>query len=143
MKAKIALFSIKEGIFNKTIKPSSILHIFDALVKLIALYNSDIWAAYKLCLKNKSVEEMFELSLKNTNEFGKIYMRFTSSKYVLGVHWKASNFAVISELGQLPLIMSILTSCIKFWLHTIQSHTDSLVKKAYQVHMTGSNDKCA
>ena len=43
MKANRALFSIKQSIFNKTIKPSSILHIFDALVKPIALYNSDIW----------------------------------------------------------------------------------------------------
>ena len=69
---------------------------------------------------------MFELALKNTNEFDKIYMRF--SKYVLGVHSKASNFAVICELGQLSLI-SILTSRINFWIHTIQSHIDSLVKK--------------
>ena len=84
---------------------------------------------------------MFELSLKNTNEFDKIYMRF--SKYVLAVHSKGSNFAVISELGQLPLINSILTSCINFWLHTIQSHTDSLVKRAYQEQMNGLNDKCA
>ena len=68
-------------------------------------------------------------------------MRF--SKYVLGVHSKASNFAVISELGQLPLIISILTSCINFWLHTIQSNTDSLVKKAYHEQMNGSNNKCA
>ena len=47
---------------------------------------------------------MFELLLKNTNEFDKIYMWF--SKYVSGVHLKAGNFAVISELGQLPLIIS-------------------------------------
>ena len=46
MKASRALFSIKQSIFDKTIKPSSILHIFDALVKSIALYNSDIWSAY-------------------------------------------------------------------------------------------------
>ena len=104
MKASRALFSIKQSVFNKTIKPSFILHIFDGLVKPIALYNSDIWSTYKSCFKNKSVEEMFELPLKNTNEFDKIYMRF--SKYVLGFHSKASNFAVISELGQLPLIIS-------------------------------------
>ena len=78
MKANRALFSIKQsiffsGIFNKTIKPSPLLHIFDVLVKPIASHNSDIWSAYKSCFKNKSVKEMFELSLKNINEFDKIY----------------------------------------------------------------------
>ena len=139
MKASRALFSIKQSIYDKTIKLSSILHIFDALEKPVALYNSEIWSAYKSCFRSKTVEEMFELTLKNTNEFGNIYMRFC--KNVLGVHSNACNFAVISELGQFPLIFSILTSCVNFWLHIIQSNTDSLLQKAYQEQMNGSNDK--
>ena len=113
MKASRASFSIKQSIFDKTIKPSSILHIFDALVKPIALYNSEIRSAYKSCFRSKTVEEIFELTLKNTNEFDKTYMRFC--KYVLGVHSKACNFAVIGELGQFPLTISILTSCVNFF----------------------------
>ena len=85
------------------------------------------------------MEEMFELTLKNTNEFDRTYIRFC--KYVLGVHSKACNFTIISELGQLPLIISSLTNCVNFWLHTIQSNTDSLLQKAYQEQMNGSNDK--
>ena len=42
MKANRTLFSIKQGIFDKSIKSSSVLHIFDALVKTIALYNAEI-----------------------------------------------------------------------------------------------------
>ena len=80
---------------------------------------------------------MFELTLKNTNEFDKTYMRF--SKQILGVHSKACNFAVISELGQFPLIVSILANCINFWLHTTQSNTDSLLHKAYREQMNSSN----
>lgn len=136
MKASRALFSIKQSVFDKSIKPSSLLHIFDALVKPIALYNSEIWLGHKSCFRGKTVEEMFELTLKNTNEFDKIYMRFC--KHVLGVHSKASNFAVISELGQFPLIISTITSCINFWLHTIQSNTDSLLQKAYQEQVNSS-----
>ena len=71
MKASRALFSIKQSIFDKSVKPSLVLHIFDALVKPIALYNSEIWSAYKPCLRGKTVDEMFELTLKNTNEFDK------------------------------------------------------------------------
>ena len=46
---------------------------------------------------------MFEITFKGHNEFDKIFSRF--SKFVLGVHSKASNFAVLSELGQYPLII--------------------------------------
>ena len=129
MKASRALFSIKQSIFDKTIKPSSLLRIFDALVKPIALYGSEIWSGYKSCYVGKTIEEMFEMTLKNTNEFDKTYMRFC--KYTLGVHSKACNFAVISELGLFPLIISIVANCINFWLHTVHSHRDSLVHKAY------------
>ena len=140
MKANRALFSIKQGIFDKSIKPSSVLHIFDALVKPIALYNAEIWAAYKSCYKSKTLEDMFDISLKSNCEFDKVNTRFC--KYVLGVNSKACNFAVISELGQFPMLISILTSCINFWLHTIQSNKDSLVSKAYQEQMNDSGDKC-
>ena len=142
MKASRALFSIKQSIFNKNIKPSSLLCIFDALVKPIALYGSEIWSGYKSCYVSKTIAEMFELTLKNTNEFDKTYMRFC--KYTLGVHSKACNFAVISELGLFPLIISILANCINVWLHAIQSHRDSLVHKAYleQKNSSKSQNNC-
>ena len=51
---------------------------------------------------------------------------------VLGVHSKASNFAVLSELGQYHLVISGLVSCIVFWLHTVQSNDNSLVNEAFR-----------
>ena len=136
MKANRALFSIKQRIFDKSIKSSSVLHIFDALVK--ALYNAEIRAAYKSCYKSKTLEDMFNISLKSNCEFDKVNIRFC--KYVLGVNSKACNFAVISELGQFPMLIYILISCINFWLHTIQSNKDSLISKAYQEQMNDSRD---
>ena len=47
LKANRAPFSIKQSIFDKDLKPSAILHIFDCLVKPIALYGSEIWSAFK------------------------------------------------------------------------------------------------
>ena len=108
LKASRALFSIKQSIFDSNIKPSAVLRIFHSLIKPITIYNSEIWAGYKTCYHKKSIDEMFEMSFKGHNEFDKIFTRF--SKYVLGVHSKASNFAVLSELGQLPLIVSIIAS---------------------------------
>lgn len=130
LKASRALFSIKQGIFNTdNITPSAVLRIFDALVKPIALYNSEVWVGYKSCYQRKSVEEMFDITFKGQNDFDKLFTRF--SKFVLGVHSKASNFAVLSELGQSPLIITAIISCINFWLHVLQSSADSLIYKAY------------
>ena len=71
LKASRALFSIKQSIFDSTIKPSAVMHIFDSLIKPIALYNSEIWAGYKTCYQNKSLDEMFDMSFKCNNEFDK------------------------------------------------------------------------
>ena len=53
--------------------------------------------------------EMIEITLKGHNEFDKIFTRF--SKFVFGVHSKASNFAVLSNLGQYPVVLLALVSC--------------------------------
>ena len=79
---------------------------------MIALYNCKVWIGFKSCYLKKSVEEMFEITFKGQNEFDKIFIRF--SKFVLGVHSKASSFAVLSEIGQYPLIISAIVSCIFF-----------------------------
>ena len=59
LKANRALFSIKQSSFDKDLKPSAILHIFDSLVKPMALYGSESWSAFKPCYKSKTVDELF------------------------------------------------------------------------------------
>lgn len=139
LKASRALFSIKQSISDKDLKPSAILSIFESLVKPIALYGSDIWIAYKPCYKSKTLDEMFEMSYKSNTEFDKIHSKFC--KYVLGVHYVACNFAVYSELGQFPLLISIISGCLNFWMHILQSGSESLISKAYIEQFTGSWDK--
>ena len=80
LKASRALFSIKQNV----IRPSAVLRIFDALVKLIALYNCEVWIRFKSCYQKKSIEEMFEISFQGQNEFDKLFTRF--SKSFLSVH---------------------------------------------------------
>lgn len=57
------------------------------------------------------------------------------------MHSKASNFAVLSELGQYPLIISAIVSCINFWLHAMQSSASSLIYKAYWEQYNNSCSK--
>ena len=103
LKASRALFSIKQSIFDNKVKPSAVLRIFYSLIKPLSLYYSEIWLGYKSGYQKKTVDEMFGMSL---------FTRF--SKYVLGVHSKASNFGAYSELRQFPLIISVISSCINF-----------------------------
>lgn len=140
LKANRALFSVKQSIFDKGLKPSAIINIFETLVKPIALYGSEIWTAYKPCYKSKTVDEMFEMSFKSNTEFDKIHAKFC--KYVLGVHSKACNFAVFSELGQFPSLVTTITGCINFWMHILQSGSETLISKAYIEQYNSSNDKC-
>ena len=79
--------------------------------------------------QHKSLDEMFDMSFKCNNEFDNCFTRF--SKHVLGVHSKATNFAVFSELGQFPMLISVIARCINFWIHTIQSSNESLLSEAY------------
>ena len=89
--------------FNNYIQPSAVLSLFDALVKQIALYICDVWIGCKSCYQIKSIEKMFEITFKGQNELDKIFARF--SKFVLGVHSKAPNFAVLSEMDQYPFVV--------------------------------------
>ena len=139
LKASRALFSIKQSVFDKGLKPSAVLNIFDILVKPVALYGSELWTAYKPCYKGKSLGDLFELSFKSNSEFDKIHTRFC--KYVLGVYSKACNFAEFSELGQFPLIITSITRCLNFWMHIIQPSSESLISKAYLEQLTSKNDK--
>ena len=140
LKANRALFSIKQSIFDKDLKPSAILSIFESLVKPVALYGSEIWTPYKPCYRNKTLDEVFEMSFKSNTEFDKIHAKFC--KYVLGVHNKACNFAVFSELGQFPLLISTIMGCLNFWFHILQSGSETLISKAYLEQYNSSSDKC-
>ena len=64
LKACRECFSIKHGVFEKSLKLSAVLHIFYSLVKPITLYGSEVWSAYKSCFNNKSIDELSKMSLK-------------------------------------------------------------------------------
>ena len=60
------------------------------------------------------------------------------SMFVLGVHSKASHFAVQSERGQCPLTKSALVMCIKLLMQVVLSSDKSLINKAYRKHRNNS-----
>ena len=53
LKASRALFLIQHRVFEKALLPFAVMHIFDSLAKPVALYGSEVWAAYKKKTRKK------------------------------------------------------------------------------------------
>lgn len=48
----------------------------------------------------------------------------------------------MSLANLIPSLVTTITGCINFWLHSIQSSSESLVAKVYLEQLNSSNDKC-
>ena len=57
-------------------------------------------------------------------------------KYVLGVHSKSTDIAVLAELGRYPLILEILLNQIKFRIRMTDCNSNSLLYDCYNTDDT-------
>ena len=60
----------------------------------------------------------------------KLHLKFL--KYILGVHKKSSNFAVLSEFGRYSLSINVIKNMLNFWYRLENSESDSLIFHAYK-----------
>jgi hypothetical protein len=123
----------KDELFKKSLKPcfklqrclsssnpslSTLLHLYDHTIKPILVYGSEIWGMFSTesvtCKKNNNfiLEKVF---MDDITE--KSHIRFM--KYIIGVNKKASNIAVMSELGRFPMYFSVIISMKLFLNNTI------------------------
>ena len=67
-----------------------------------------------------------------------------SLKYILGVHKKAVNDAVLGETGRYPMYISIITQSTKYFSRLLESKPSSLLYSAFQQNCTlhKSNKPC-
>lgn len=123
------LFKLKKSFAEATPNIKSCLHIFDHTIKPILLYGSEIWGAIPLS-KNK----------KNSNALESVFEKFSCEllnikfcKYTLKVHKKASNHAVLGELGRYPLYLDIIIIMLKYFNRLMTLHHDSLLYQGFLV----------
>ena len=109
-----AYFKMCKNILNRHLSIKTNLHIFDHTVKPILLYGSELWGTFNPT----------SAKFRNGISFDKIFnniepenFHFKFAKFVLGVHRKRSNFAVVSELGRFPYYIDIVKASLKYW-HT-------------------------
>ena len=66
--------------------------------------------------------------MKKTYE--KLHVNFL--KYVLGVHKKATNSAVMGELGRYPIYIEVLCNSVKYFKRINSDHVSTLLKNAFK-----------
>jgi hypothetical protein len=106
-------------LLNPTIKTS--MHVFDHTIKPILLYSCEVWGMFN----------PFTSKFRNTLlNFSRIFDKLLAEKlhqkfckYILGVHSKTSNTAVLSELSRFPIYFNIVKALVKYYyrLKNIQS----------------------
>ena len=108
-----ATFKIRSAFKGLDVCPATRLKFFDALVRPIICYGSEVWGVLNNLHGSKSFDQFLNrLEKLPVENFQKRFCKGT-----LGVHRKASNAAVMGEVGRFPMFIFIIKSIIKFYQH--------------------------
>lgn len=129
-KALKAYFKLKRELipYNPSVRTS--LHLFDHTISPILLYGCEIWGSFNIHRPRFRNGNLPFSSIYKDLKCEKLHLKFC--KNILGVHKKATNFAVLSELGRFPLYFNIIITLLNYW-HRLESPDCHfpLLKEAY------------
>ena len=141
-RATKAMFKIMKTFGGKIDDCKVGTHLFNHMIKPILTYGSSIWGAHVYDFEKLLDEEGDRPNIY----FDKIQIEMVQTKFnkiLLGVHKKAANVATYAELGAYPLAVDVTLEIVKFWLHMINSRTDSLLYDCYMFQIQEANSsKC-
>ena len=115
-------------------QPSTIQKLFRALVRPILLYSYEVWGALLKSKSNTSFEKFQAMLFDDKLHHELLHNRLC--KHLLGVHSKASNFAVRGELGCCPINICLHTRLLKFFsillkslkaIHSLRIHSRNVI----------------
>ena len=128
-----ALFKLFKSFGNLSPNIKIASHLFDAMIKPILIYNSEIWGSSIIDIEKLLSNGTNKTKLYYNNVFEKVQLRWC--KYILGVSSKSSNIAVTSELGRYPLLTDIYTNMVKYWLRIKNMDKESLAYDCYMANI--------
>ncbi len=103
-------FAIKKYLSTAGYIPVEVwMHCFDAMVKPVLLYCSEIWGQDLL----HTTQDYLKNFVNTSSEVERIHLKFCKS--LLNVTCTASNMAVRSELGRAPLLLPIISAILKYY----------------------------
>ena len=131
-KALRAYFSLKRSVESDALTSSSLLKLYDALIKPIATYSCSIWLPSTNIIKAAvGGKNMLECCTKDKVERTHLKML----KWIFGIHRKASNAFCYGDSGRTPLAISTIAQCINYYrrVRSINSlDNNCLIKHAFE-----------
>ena len=123
-----AHFKLRKSFEDLHDNVDTILHIFDHTIKPILLYSSEIWGTINSASASAKKDGYDIFKALESSFCEKLHKKFL--KYVLGVHKKATNDAVMGELGRYPIYIDMLCSTLKYLQHLLHDDVSNLLKCA-------------
>ena len=128
-KAYKAYFATRSLLQNCQITPKINMKLFDAVIKPILTYSSEIWGAFGI-KQNKYPRLIEHLLSCDKSPYEKLHLKMC--KHSLLLPRRASNMGCRAELGRYPIISSILTYIIKYYARINYAHEHELVSLALE-----------
>ena len=120
-----SFFSLKRTIVKAAISTSTMLRLFDSLVKPVAMYGCQIWLPATTALKNMAKLQSRPTSLPHAVSKDAIETTHLKMlKWMLGVHRKTNNNFCYGDTGRLPWAISVLPQCIKYYTRASIASSD-------------------
>ena len=85
------------------------------------MYGSEIWGVFSPASSKFCNGISLDKILKST-EAEKVHIKF--GKFILGIHRKSANFAVMSDIGRYPFYLDIGKAMFKYW-HCLKNLDES------------------
>ena len=136
-----AFFKFKNVFKNGNPSIETLIKVFDHTVKPVLLYSSEVWGMFNNSKKTQKCMENLIFNIYKDQKIEKLNIKFR--KYLLGVGNKASNLAVVGELGRYPLYIDVILSMIKYWIR-LNTTTSNLLTEALNENykMFENNQHC-
>ena len=135
-----AFFKLTKSLGNTKPNVNTILHLFDHTVKPVVLYGSEIWGTINT--ESASLKRPDYTIEKSVNNLFCDKLHIKALKYICGVHQKATNNAVLGELGRYPHYIEVITNCVKYLQQIAHASSESLLTKAfYENNILYKNNK--
>ena len=128
-KATRALFALRSKVNLNQLPIQTSLKLFDALIKPILLYASEVWEPYV----NNAPEQW------DKNDIERTYLRFL--KQILGVNRSATTAMVRGELNRHSLQEEILRRNINYAGYIHVKDDSSIVKQAYTSELNRTSEE--
>ncbi len=137
-KAGKALCSLLSSVNNRSgANPHTLLKLFDSMVKPILMYGSEVWGLYIPSL----VKKANILDCVSNDRFIAEKIHNKALKHSLGVSKQASNIACFLEAGRYPVMIDILTQCVKYIFRLFTLPPNSLLGLACLEHVLANQNK--